>query len=108
MVKNYTLFASFVICLVVNVLALAAAVVVVYLAPSDMSKLLAAFIADVVATLVVFLFSVIFKNSSLYDPYWSVAPPFIAYYWMCSFLPVNNIPVIFCMAAILFWAIRLT
>src|ERR1051325_9027701 len=29
-------------------------------------------------TLVVFLFSVLFDNSSVYDPYWSVAPMVIA------------------------------
>ena len=31
-------------------------------------------IADTVATIVCFIFSLIFKNSSVYDPYWSVAP----------------------------------
>lgn len=31
-------------------------------------------IADVVATVVVFVFSCIFKNASFYDPYWSVQP----------------------------------
>jgi hypothetical protein len=31
-------------------------------------------IADTVATIVCFIFSIIFKNSSVYDPYWSVAP----------------------------------
>ena len=31
-------------------------------------------IADVAATIVVFAFSVVFNNSSFYDPYWSVAP----------------------------------
>ncbi len=34
--------------------------------------------ADVVATIVVFGFSVAFDNSSFYDPYWSVAPIAIA------------------------------
>ena len=31
-------------------------------------------IADVVATVVTFVFSVIFSNASVYDPYWSVQP----------------------------------
>lgn len=31
-------------------------------------------LADVVCTLVVFLCSVLWNNSSVYDPYWSVAP----------------------------------
>lgn len=37
--------------------------------------------ADLAATIVVFAFSVRFDNSSLYDPYWSVAPVPIALYW---------------------------
>jgi steroid 5-alpha reductase family enzyme len=37
--------------------------------------------ADLVATGVVFAFSVRHDNSSLYDPYWSVAPIPIALYW---------------------------
>jgi steroid 5-alpha reductase family enzyme len=37
--------------------------------------------ADLVGTLVVFGFSVAFDNSSLYDPYWSVAPIPIALSW---------------------------
>ena len=38
-------------------------------------------IGDAVATVAVFGFSFAFDNSSLYDPYWSVAPPVIALYW---------------------------
>ena len=36
-------------------------------------------IIDILATLTIFLFSVLFNNSSLYDPYWSVVPVFIAH-----------------------------
>lgn len=36
--------------------------------------LVRAFIADVVGTVVIFGFSIVFSNSSMYDPYWSVAP----------------------------------
>jgi steroid 5-alpha reductase family enzyme len=38
--------------------------------------------ADAAATVVVFAFSVAFRNSSFYDPYWSVAPLPIALYWL--------------------------
>ena len=34
-------------------------------------------IIDVVATIFVFIFSLIFNNSSIYDPYWSVEPAII-------------------------------
>jgi steroid 5-alpha reductase family enzyme len=40
-----------------------------------------AFVADLVATVVVFALSVVLANASLYDPYWSVAPPVIAIAW---------------------------
>jgi len=43
-----------------------------------------AFVADVVATIVVFALSMALANSSLYDPYWSVAPPVIAIYWIAQ------------------------
>ena len=34
-------------------------------------------VADAVATVVTFIFSLIFGNASVYDPYWSVQPPVI-------------------------------
>src|SRR3954454_13590012 len=40
-----------------------------------------AFAADLVATVVVFALSMLLANSSLYDPYWSVAPPVVAIAW---------------------------
>jgi len=43
--------------------------------------LLVAALADVAATLAVFAFSVAADNSSVYDPYWSVAPIPMAGYW---------------------------
>ena len=39
-------------------------------------------LADLLATIVVFIFSVITRNSSMYDPYWSVAPIPIALFWL--------------------------
>ena len=43
-----------------------------------------AFVADLVATLVIFLLSMVLANSSLYDPYWSVAPPVVAVAWAAA------------------------
>ena len=40
-----------------------------------------ALIADLLATLVVFLFSRAYRNSSFYDAYWSVIPPLLALFW---------------------------
>ena len=69
---------------------------------------LSLFLADLLATIVVFIFSLIFKNASVYDPYWSVQPPVIL---AIALLKVDaDSPVMGCLlfAAVLFWALRLT
>jgi steroid 5-alpha reductase family enzyme len=71
--------------------------------------LLVAGAADIAATIVVFIFSVVFDNSSIYDPYWSVAPVPIALYW--TFLPFSSgilIRQIAILALLTAWAVRLT
>jgi steroid 5-alpha reductase family enzyme len=71
--------ATFVVVLA-YVAAIGAAAVTLQLA-SELGLLWATVIADVVATLVVFAFSAGTNNSSMYDPYWSVAPVCIAGLW---------------------------
>jgi steroid 5-alpha reductase family enzyme len=44
----------------------------------------AAFWADLAATAVVFAGSMVLANASLYDPYWSVAPPLIVAGWLAA------------------------
>lgn len=66
------------------------------------------FIADVAATIIVFIFSIIFNNSSIYDPYWSVAPPFIVIYLMTLFPEGNTLRQWIILALVLFWSFRLT
>jgi steroid 5-alpha reductase family enzyme len=67
-------------------------------------------LADLVATIVVFVFSVITRNSSMYDPYWSVAPVPIALYWLLQpgsdGLANPRHVLIFVLLCI--WAVRLT
>jgi len=63
-------------------------------------------IADAVATVVTFVFSVIFGNASVYDPYWSVQPPVIL-----LALAVGQILTalgVLLIIVVSFWAIRLT
>ena len=50
----------------------------------DWHPILVAAAADLAATLLVFGFSVGYDNSSLYDPYWSVAPLPVAIYWSAA------------------------
>lgn len=65
---------------------------------------------DVVATLIIFGFSVRFDNSSFYDAYWSVIPPALAAYWMLH--PVaEGAPFarqVLVLALVTWWGIRLT
>jgi steroid 5-alpha reductase family enzyme len=65
---------------VAYVAAFAAALAAATMLPGR-SPLVVAGVADVVATVVVFGFSVYLGNSSAYDPYWSVAPVPIVVYW---------------------------
>lgn len=67
-------------------------------------------LADLAATIVIFIFSVITRNSSMYDPYWSVAPVPIALYWLAQpgsagFASPRHV-LIFVLLCL--WAIRLT
>lgn len=75
---------------------------------SQFHPLVQLLIANVVATLVVFGFSVAFKNSSFYDPYWSVAPIVIAGYfvWLGSDARLARQVLVFLL--VLIWGIRLT
>lgn len=43
-------------------------------------------LGDAVATGVIFLFSMVFRNSSFYDPYWSVKP-MVLVVWLAVFVP---------------------
>ncbi len=62
--------------------------------------------ADAAATVLVFIFSLIFRNASVYDPYWSVQPPVI----VTAFALYDGVSLfgVLLLFAIWFWAIRLT
>lgn len=62
------------------VAACAAAILSGYLV-RHLHPLAIAAIGDVVATMVIFAFSYVYKNSSFYDPYWSLAPIALMAYW---------------------------
>lgn len=63
-------------------------------------------IADAAVTTFVFLFSVIFKNASVYDPYWSVQPVVI----LCCFAFFYQITsaTVLLLITVVYWGIRLT
>ena len=73
----------------------------------DFQLWLSLLIADAVATVVVFIFSVIFGNASVYDPYWSVQPIFIISAFVIGKGEVTLFSVLL-LICVGFWAVRLT
>jgi steroid 5-alpha reductase family enzyme len=69
---------------------------------------LVAAVADVAATLVVFCFSVRHDNSSVYDPYWSVAPIFIVAGWAAAAPSGPGLRAIVVFFLVAVWGVRLT
>lgn len=67
----------------------------------------ALFAADFVATVYVWAWGLVYKNVSVYDPYWSVAPPvlYTALLWETGAI---NIATILLLVAVWAWGIRLT
>jgi steroid 5-alpha reductase family enzyme len=67
-------------------------------------------LADVAATVVVFLFSYLLGNSSIYDPYWSVAPVLIALYWTLvgQTTGADRVRQAVVLTLVGIWAVRLT
>ncbi len=96
---------SFIMVAMVYVLATASALIIFWALPfhAVWRKLL---IADVCATVITFIFSLIFKNASVYDPYWSVQPIVITLAFAVGkrLTIVRLLPLI----AVFFWGIRLT
>ncbi len=67
--------------LVIYSIALLAAIITLKYAPIS-SILWKTALADFVAMVIVFMFSIKHNNSSVYDPYWSAAPVIIVIYWL--------------------------
>lgn len=105
--KVYSLTTSYLICMVAYVCALVAAYLFLQIVP-DKKSLLMLFVADVIATVVVFMFSLAFKNSSIYDPYWSVIPPFLLLQRFSVYQVMNTEMVTALALVICLWAVRLT
>ena len=63
-------------------------------------------IADIVATTVVFVFSLIFKNASVYDPYWSVQP-IVILVSIAIFTQLDILKIVL-LCAVCLWGVRLT
>lgn len=86
--------------------ATAVAAVLVNLAPG--TPLIKALWADIGATLVIYVFSCVYRNASFYDAYWSVAPPLLAVYFFIAHDAAFDLRAIVVFALVWAWAIRLT
>ena len=77
---------------------------------SFLHPLLMILFADIAATIVIFIISTILKNTSLYDPYWSIAPLIIASYYLIfpQTSNINNYRFIIVFIFVFIWSMRLT
>ncbi len=91
----------------VYLLALLGAVASVFFLADYLPKnpLALALAADIIATFIIFVASLIYRNASLYDPYWSVAPFFIALYWLAEDIHLRGL---FVLGFLFIWGTRLT
>ena len=95
------------IAIITLIYGIAAAVGVLLFNKLQIPELAAILLADVLATIVVWGFGLLYKNVSVYDPYWSVAPPVIFTLW-AIYKNIWTLPVILLLLAVWFWGIRLT
>ena len=78
-----------------------------YLINLDYSPWFSMLFADVLITILIFLISMRINNSSLYDPYWSVIPPFVVFGWMVVFNSFNFYSYVL-VVSVMIWSYRLT
>ena len=72
----------------------------------DLDGWLLILVWHITATLIIFFFSNIHKNSSIYDPFWHVAPiPIVFYTADQSTLPVMELYLV--LSAFLFWLLAI-
>lgn len=107
---RYTKSFSLLIVAIAYILSYAfAAFTITLLKDSDWHPLYKLALADAVGTLIIYFFSVGFKNSSFYDAYWSVAPPvFLLFLILISGAETADFRQILVSVALILWAIRLT
>jgi len=96
---------SLLIVFIAYFIAILSGIILIYI--QEIDPLYEILLADILATFIIYIFSYYFKNSSIYDPYWSVIPPFILLYWVII-SGLNSIVIILLFLSVLFWSVRLT
>ena len=105
--KNQTKTVSIIIIGIIYLIAILLGYFVFITLNKGLHELVALFLAEVVATVVVWGFGLFYKNVSVYDPYWSVAPPVMFTVW-AFYKSAFTLPVVLLLIAIWYWGIRLT
>ena len=105
--RNQTKTVSIVIIGIIYLIAILLGYFVFITLNKGLHELWALFLADVVATVVVWGFGLFYKNVSVYDPYWSVAPPVMFTVW-AFYKSTFTLPVVLLLIAVWYWGIRLT
>lgn len=95
---------SFILVGIVYLLAATLGIVVFLLLPFD--TWISLLIADVAATVLTFIFSLVFSNASVYDPYWSVQPIVIVLAFALT--EQMTLSKILLLCVIILWGVRLT
>lgn len=97
---------SFLIITIVYLLATAAGILTYCLAADSMAPIWALLLADVIATILTWAFGMLYRNVSVYDPYWSVLPPaMLSVYALLTGISLAGVVMLI---AVWVWAIRLT
>ncbi len=97
--------ASFIVIAAIYIFASAAGVTV-YMFADPLEWWLSLLLADIASTVFVFIFSMIFRNASVYDPYWSIQPMVIAAAFSLGTQPTLLGGMLVC--TVFIWGLRLT
>ena len=95
---------SFLIVTIVYIIAGAAGIGLYFAIPLE--PWLDLLIVDTISTIITFIFSVIFNNASVYDPYWSVQPIVIVIAFIIN-QEMTVVKIVMCIV-ICIWGVRLT
>ena len=108
MKKNYSKWGSVALIAAIYLLAgLAGVLLFRRLTIMDMQPVWALLCADVLATVIVWAFGLLYVNVSVYDPYWSVFPP-VAFLLWAFYQHTWTLPVVLLLIASWYWGWRLT
>ena len=105
--RTYSKASSVAIMAVIYGIAIALGFVSFDRASASMPEPWALLAADVLATVFVWWMGLVYRNVSVYDPYWSVAPPVMYTAW-AFYKGCFTLPVILLLIAVWYWGIRLT